>query len=271
MNSPVAAPKEDFLKPRFEELAKQTKQVVAEKRRLAAEKEALAKQSQEFNAWKATQADKLRNPLKYVEADYGPEWYDKLTQVKLTGVSTPDLLASELEEREKRLNSTFDEREAKLRKELDDFKASQDNAAREEYVQAAVAHVKADKDKYFWLNEFAEYGQVPAEIERHFIATAIQNPDGSIEPGEILSAEEAGGVIEKRITELVERAKAAEARREAAKAPKPAPTSREAPHRRTLTNDLTATSAPASPAMNDAERKKRAFAAWDAVQANRQH
>lgn len=246
--------------------------MVAERRRLAAEKQEFEKKQGEFSEWQKSRADFKRNPAKHLQNELGEKWYDTLTQVQLTGASTPDLILSEAEDREKRILATIEEREQKMRKEMEDFKSQQDEAEKQAYVQSAIAHVKGDAEKYFWTNEFEEFNAVPSEIERHFIATTVQRPDGSYEPGELLTPAQAAEAVEKRIVDLVAKAKAAEARREAAKAPKPLPSEKrnEVPHRRTLSTNLTATSEDTQPAaITDAERKKRAFAAWDEVLASR--
>lgn len=275
--APVAAApesKEDFLKPRFDELAKQTKRVATERRQVAQEREAFAKDKAEFEAWRAAREDRRRNPAKYLEQDFGQDWYDKLTEYKVSGTPTASLIASELDEREAKLLKRIEEKEAGLLKRMEEQQKAEEERSKAAYLESAVEYAKANSGDYFWISEFGEHASVAAEIERHFIATTKQLPDGSFEAGELLSAKQAADKVEGRIGELVKKAQEANSRREAKSKPAApeAPKRNESPQRRTLSTDMTAGSAAEwTPPKDDGERLKRSIAAWEAQASTRQH
>ncbi len=278
--APVAPPAEDALKPRFEELAKQTKRAAevakkaAEERKAATqERAAFGKEKAEFEEWKAMRADRKRNPAKYLQSDFGENWYDTLTKYKLEGAPTPDLIASEMDERFSGLRKELDERETKLLKRQDDMRAEELARSKAEYEASAVEHVKQNADKFPLIGLFGEYGSVPNEIEAHFRRTTKQNADGSWEPGEVLTAQQAAEVVEKRIEEIGKKFEEAKAKKQAAKpdGTPAAPTKRnEPPQRRTLSTEVTAsTGGEWTPPRDDNERMRRSFAAIDRVMADR--
>ena len=274
---PEKAPEAD--KPdeaaRLSALETQTKRAASERMKLAhearkfreesaKEKEALAKEREELAAYKKEREDRRRNPEKYLAAEYGPDWYDKLSKVKLNGAPTPDLIASEV-----------DDRVAAVRRELEEFKAEtvrrEENrekqaaaAERQAYEVQAIAYMKANEAKFPLVHTFGVQGNINAVIAAHFEETLSRGPDGEVIPGEVWSPEEAASFMEKALLERYEKAKAISA-------PKPAPKvvqadTRNNSPRRTLSTDMTATSTrDVPPAQDERERIRRAIAAADLV------
>ena len=151
------APAEDTLKPRFDALEKQAKRHAQEQRKLAQEREAFAKERQEHEAWKLRQADKNRNPAKYIAAEYGEDWYDKLTELRVNGTPPAVLIASELEAQEQRMRGELKTETEKLRDELRKRDEQENVRAKEEYEAQAVNHAKGNPDKYPLLHLFGEF------------------------------------------------------------------------------------------------------------------
>lgn len=275
---PPAPPSDDA---RLAEAAALIKRAAHDKMRVAKEKDAwlkeratkdseAAKEREEFAAWRKSRDDVRLNPAKYLESEFGPAWYDKLTEVKINGTPPTDIIASELETRMSAMRKEMEEREAKWRKDLEerDVKLTEAEAkrAQDAHASSVLDYVRTNAEKYPLIAEFKEEGTVLRAIKEHWEATAKQDEEGNWE-GEVLTAEQACVLIEKRIDEIAERA--VKLKTASASKTVPAPTkppaasgkSNTPPQRHAQpTNE-------AAPAKDDAERRARAIAAWNAVRA----
>lgn len=257
---------------RLEELARQTKrlasermkfghEVTREKTDLAKQREEFAKQKLDYEAWQAARADRRRNPEKYLSQDYGENWYEELSKYKLNGVPTAGLIQSEVDDRVGALQKQLDEQKAAFENRFKEEKQAENLRKEQEYLDSATAHVEGNAEKYPLIHSYG----VTKNVAK-MIADAWYRPAEGQE-SKVLTAEQAAMALEEQLTASHERAtKAKQAKEEAAKPPPVAPGKPNAFPRRTLSNDMTASSAaPSTPPLNDAERMKRAIAAFAAA------
>lgn len=221
-------------------------------------------QADEVAEYKRIQADKRRNPDKYLKADYGDDYYDKLTRLKTDGVVPADLIASEMDERVASLQKKHEELAQSLEKKLADAQTQENERAKAQYLNQATEYAKANAEKYKAIAHFKEFGSVAAEIQNHFRATCKQDDEGNWLPGETLTPEKAADTVEKRIAGLAEQFRSYFA----AETPK-ATTTPEAPKRQEPTRRREE-EVPDRP-LTDRERLLRAYAVGDREMASRQH
>lgn len=271
---PAAPSPEDV---RLAAVAAEVKRTAAERMKLAKEREAFgkereaaAKEKAEYEAWKREREDRRLNPAKYMTAEYGENWYDKLTEVKLNGTPTPDLIASELEAKVSAVRQEMEEREKKLRAEQDEWRQGLTEAeatrAKQEYEAGVLAHIKANEVKYPLVTAFGEHQSVLRAIEEHWNATAKQGADGQWQ-GELLTAEQASDLIEKRIDQIAEKLVALKSGAQPSSTPAPKPPATPAAKRNDTPQRPAQPTSPVAPAKDDRERLARAKAAWEAVRA----
>lgn len=258
-------PAVDPLKPRFDALQQAQQKHAAERQKFAEERKANEERMRKLEDWERIQSDRRRNPLKYLSQEFGEDWYDKLTQIKVNGTTTPDLIASEFDEREKSLRDEFKSEAQKLREELEKRDAAELAREKASHEAQAVAFVKQNAEKFPLINLFEQHAAVPAAIERHFIETCEQGPDGELIPGEMWTPEQAAEAIEKQMLEvekkILERQKAA---KPAAPQAQPSERLTGTPQRRSLSTEMTtSTGGEWTPPKDDAERMRRALAAMD--------
>lgn len=245
------------------------KDLKRQREELAKERSATTTERAELEAWKKEREDRKRNPAKYLAAEYGPDWYDKLSQVRLTGAAPADLVASEVDDRVAQLRKEMDERDAKWAKRFEEQEAKQAAQMKAEHEATAGDYLKANAEKFPLIHAFEVQGNINAVIEAHFVNTAKRGADGELEPGELLSAEQAAQMMESHLqarVDGIEKAKQAKA-----KAVPPTQAAVPAAQRRTLSTDMTGTSeGEGAPPKDDGERMRRALAAWNRVESSRQ-
>lgn len=264
---------------RLAEIAAQTKRLASERMKLAHEaremreaaakrEEAFAKERAELDEWKKQREDRRRNPAKYLTAEYGPDWYDKLSKVQLSGGATPDLIASEVDDRVSASEKRAMERIAALEKQLADRDQQSVVQQRDAYLQDAISYVKSNAEKYPLIHDFEAQGNIAAFIQSHFEATKSVDERGEPVPGEVLTAEQAAEMMEKLLAARVAAVDKRRQLKQAAEKPNgaaPQRTEVSAP-RRNLSTDLTGTTSPdRPPAISEAERIRRAIGAWESV------
>ncbi len=181
------------------------------------EKEERAKREEDFKRreaklaeWEAREADRRRNPVKYLSEAYGPNWYDTVTKIKVEGTPTPDLVASEMEDRFSSFEKKWEEREAKLREEhaaeIRAIREESEAKERETFERNALAHVSSNPDKYPLIHAAEAQNNVLSVIWSHFDKTTTRNEDGEVVPGELLSPEQAAQQLETYIGKLADAA-----------------------------------------------------------------
>lgn len=234
----------------------------------AKREEALAAREAKLKDWEAQQADQKRNPAKYLQAAYGENWYDKLSQVKLSGSPPAELIASELDDRSKSWESKLSELDAKWAKKWEERDAQDAQRSREAEAHAALSYITSNAEKYPLVHAFEVAGNINGVIEAHFNATCSRDEvTGETVPGEMWTPEQAADQMEKHLSERYQ--KVALAKKPTAPTAAVVPPRVSTPQRRTLSTDMSAASPSWTPPKDDRERQQRAEAAWKAVQAAR--
>lgn len=263
---------------RLAELEKQTKRAAWEgmerAKKLKREKEeveksraAHGKDLEEIAAYKREREDRRRNPAKYLAAEYGADWYDKLSKVRLDGAPTPDLIASEVDDKFAAAEKGWEEKFKALEKRYEERETQSAAREKQAYEARAVDYVKANAEKFPLIHAFEVADNITGVIEYHFHETAKQDEDGNWTPGEVWTPEQAAAEMEKALTAKVEAAdKARAAVKAKTQAQNPTTHRSETPQRRSLSTDLGGTSRQdRPPPMTEADRMKRAMAAIDAL------
>lgn len=214
----------------------------------------------------AEEADEKRYPAKYFERRFGPKWKDALANVSITETVTPDMVASEMDERLNRFKSEAEAREKKLRDEWaqkeQERAQSEAEQARLGYANAALEHIKSNSEKYPLLNRSGLASNVGQYIQNHFMKTSQTDIDGNPTPGKLLTAEEAASMMEGELKEFL--AKLQPTQSSDANLSGNGSDAKNQTQRRTLSNTLSARSPTGwVPPKNEAERLQRAYAAWD--------
>lgn len=266
---------------RAKELEAQVRRTASERMKLAHEarkareeatkrEELLAAREAKLKSWEAEHADRKRNPAKYLQADYGENWYDKLSQVKLSGSPPAELIASELDDRSKSWEAKLSELDAKWAKKWEERDQVDAQRSKEAEEHAALSYVTSNAEKYPLVHAFEVQGNINAVIEAHFNATCTRDEvTGEVVPGEMWTAEQAATEMEKHLSEKYQ--KVALAKQPKASPPPVASVAPRVstPQRRTLSTDMSAASPTWTPPKDDRERAQRAEAAWNAQKAAR--
>lgn len=226
---------------------------------LAQRAEAIKADKAELEAWKSDRAAMKRDPARFLAKEFGDNWYDKLTEYKLSGGKvTPELLAEVVDEKFKSL----EQKQEADRKKADEEQAA--HVAREEekflksYSADVTAFIKEKADDYELINHFEVHDRVMNRIWSEFAKSNNQK---------LLTPKEAADLVE---GDLLAQANKSKKLGKAPAAPPTADKRNDPLQRRTLSNDMGATSqADKPPARTDAERMQRAIAAMDAVQSQR--
>lgn len=198
---------DDFLKPKFDELERNRKILQGERAKFDQERADAAKADAKAKAdAEALRLDRLRNPAKYLEQEYGPEWRKTLTEVAEKGTPPAALVASEVGDVEKRLTAKLEE----VAKSLEDKFSAQQKAETERALRAAdesaVAHVKANTEAFPLINAWDALASVPASIRQHFDETCEWDGETLTKPGEVWTPQQAAEDLEKKFNALVDKA-----------------------------------------------------------------
>lgn len=276
------APPED---KRIVELEGQMKRLTQERMTFAAERRAWKQEMQkregemssklsEYEAWQKQREDRNRNPAKYLKAEYGEDWYDKLSKVQLDGTPPAALIASELDERVGKevaaIRKEFADYKAEVERKEQERAAAENNSRQESYLAQAVAYLKGAEDKYPFVHAFGQVENIPSVILAHERDTRSVDENGETLPGEVLTFEAASQKMEQHLKQKYEAA-AQRITPKAATQTQPQSNTRtpDVP-RRTLSTRLTGQTQPSIPRPEtEAERRKRAIAAGEAVEAAR--
>lgn len=257
---------------RLKELEAQTKRFAQQQRKFSEERQAHEKQraeldakAKEYEEWKQYHADRLRNPAKYLEKDYGPEWYDKLTAVRLNGAPTGDLIASEIDSTAAKFTEELKKRDEEMAKLRNEISAKEQQQAIAAFHSELASDIKKNIDKYDGIGAFQKddsvWQNVRHEVDKHF----HENKEAILAgEKEMLTADQAANIVNKRIVDFNRRFNEYMSQKQTPATPTTA--SIAPPQRRTLSTDMTASSGGATvPAKNDKERFERSKAAMEAA------
>lgn len=270
--TPAEPPKAPEADARLKELAAQTARFAQQQKKFSEEKQQLEKQraeieakAKEFEEWKQYRADRLRNPAKYLEKDYGSDWYDKLTAVRLNGAPTGDLIASEMDSRLSEFEKKLQAKEAEVNKRFEELQRQEQQRAIEAFHSEIASEIKKNIEKYPGIEAFSEdpsvWHSVRAEIDNHFQQNKQAILDGELQ---MLTADEAANIVSKRIEAFGQKFETYRSKKQPPATPPTA--SNTPPQRRTLSTDMTASSGSAYvPPKDDKERLERAKAAMEAA------
>lgn len=285
---PPPEPKPPTAEERFLTLEKETKRAAHEAMRraqdLKRDREELLKRSKEVEDREAKAKEHgtweesfAKDPARYLEKRLGPDWYDKLSAVKVGGTVTPGMVQLDVEERVSAVaKETKAEIEA-LRAELkarDERDAQRQQAQTEAQVrQGAESYLAQFVDKYPLIHSFEAQDRIFPVIRAHFDETTRKDDiTGEVVPGEVWSAEQAAtwmeAELEKKFSKAIEKKRPAPTPSQTVTPAAPAAHRLQTPHRRTLSTDLSGSSSTWVPPKDDKERDARATAAWNAARAH---
>lgn len=305
--APVA-PLEENWKEKFKslesELAKKNREHIIERRKWSTtqktEREGLSsKLSRLQELEKREQLAKL-NPAGYLHGVYGEKWADQLREVMINGVPPADMMASEVQ----RLRDEFEQKLAdkdtdRQKAESEASKRNVEQARRALHFEAADFYKANEKDYPIFKrlgDERAVAATLAQRIESEYHRSEKRDPETNevVLSGKVLTAKEAADLLEADLLALAEDAVSHEKYRpkfqeklQPAKQAATVATSASntggvkqqvdgkqqssSQQRRTLTNNLTASTPGRTPALTDAERRERALAARNAVFSKAPH
>jgi hypothetical protein len=232
------------------------------------ERQALAKEKAEVDETKQLRELKNRNPRKFLEREFGPEWFEAINKIKLEGGgTTADLAISEAD----RVRADFEAFKAETAKKAEDEKkerqADEAKRHREEFHNAGQRYLEENKTKFPLIHAAEVAKNLTSHIETHFASTSKSDEEGAEIAGEVLTYSQAAEKMESELRRLFGQMQKA---LEQAASETKAPGSFERAPRRSLSTDLGATQTGGRPpAKNDRERMQRALAKFDEVIATR--
>lgn len=238
------------------------------KEALRAKEAELADKEKRFREWEARQQDKLKNPAKYLQEEFGQDYYEKLSQLQLTGVPPADLLARTVDEKVEAVRKEFEEYKAEVKRREEERALADARRERDTYMQKAVAYVQGAEDKYPLTHAFGLVENIPLFIQQHLESTTTEDPEtGEAVPGELLTFQEAAERMESHLRQKYEAA----TKRITPTAPTQTPARAPEAPRQTLSTRIAAQTQPSAPPKveSEAERRRRAIAAGEAVVAQR--
>ncbi len=234
-------------------IAKKERGLALKAQDLSQKAEAFKAEKAEFEEWKSLRANMKRDPVPFFKKEFGDDWYDKMTELRLSGGKvTPELLGEAMDAKIAALEKKHEEAK---KKELDDQKTQVEREAQQSFNawrDEVHSFVTEKADEYELINHFEAHDRVTAKIQSEYAKTQ-----------KLLSPKEAADFIEK---DLEERGSKSKKFGKAPAAPVPADKRNDPQQRRTLSNDMTGSTAAAKPPpTSDAERRQRALAAMDAA------
>lgn len=206
------------------------------------------------------------NPVPLFKKLYGEGWYDKLTELRISGVPPADMIASEMERMRETMRAEFEERDNKRNESAQQAEQQRIEAARNELATDAGA---------FLEQSWAEYpifdGYAPEQVAR---AIASHQETTWNTTRKLLTTKEAADALEeaeisraKRVAGIPKYAGKLTAEQKPAIVPPvggtPQLRSTAVSERRTLSNDLTATTPGAKRANRTDEERWAAINALD--------
>jgi hypothetical protein len=256
--APVAQGGEDAqVKKGFALMAKRERGLALKAHDLSQKAEAFKAEKAEFEEWKSARANSKRDPVSFLKKEYGDDWYDKMTELRLSGGKvTPELLGEAMDAKIAALEKKHEEAG---RKQLEEQKAQvlrESEQSFHAWKDEVHDFVRQQADAYELINHFEVHDRVTAKIQSEFAKTQ-----------KLITPKDAADAIEKQLEEAAGKSKKLG---KAPAAPVSADKRNDPLQRRTLSNDMTgSTPAAKPPPVDDAERRRRALAAMDAVQAHR--
>lgn len=277
-----AEPAQDSMAPRFAALARDSKKLADEKRAWAAERarsDADLKAREAALAARAATVEKLEalkktDPDAYLRGLFGENYYDALTEMRLSGKAPASLEVATLREEMRQR----DERHAQERAQERQAAEAARRKSEEEQTAAAraesdrivaqfradtAAAVKGAADDYPYINALGMHATVAAVIEETVKATTERDPESGriIRPGRVMDWKEAAAAVEAELENGIVTATGSKkwtARQEKAAAEAKAKAEQANGSAKTLTNDAGASTG-AAPAANGTKDRYQLF------------
>lgn len=256
----------------------------AEARKFANEKKGIGAKLSEYEQLKKLQSQAKMNKAAFLKATFGDDWYDQIVAERVSGgAPTADTVALEVEKVREEFAKKLEEQRADYEKQQRETQRRQIETELRTFNLQAVEFAKASAKDYPIFETLGNDEQVASAIVQRIRAEhdkTIKRDEETgavLVAGKVLSMKEAAELIESDLIAIAEKAAGAEKYRArltekfkpATVSPVGGPQLRrtETVERRTLSNDLTATTAGRQPATTDEERRQRAIAAYSAVRA----
>lgn len=241
----------------FDVLARKERALLHEKQKLASEREAILQERAQVTKERAEYIAYLENKSKYktnpkqLLADHGLT-YQELAEYQLNdGEPTPALMIKQQQERIDNLEKMLADKEAKREAVQQEQQKQYEQQVLSDFREQIDTFVKSRPDTYEYIQVNDAQNLVYDTVEEYYSKT-----------GEILPIKKAADMVEQHLTNIVE-SKILASKKLQAKIGRPAqPTTIESKPTRTLSNQITTTSAPTMgiTAHNEADRLKRAMA-----------
>lgn len=225
----------------------------------------------ELKKWKAEREakDQMRrlNPVAAMEEDYGKDWREKLTAMSVNGVPPQDLIAAEIQKMRSEWKADLEAERAKTREQTTSAEAESIEETRAMVAHNASEFYGANAAEYPVFEKLGDPKRIGAilgqRIEQEFLRT-----------GKMLTPKEAADGLDAEMFGIVETAVEHEKYKQRLQAKTKAATvtpssgpsgAPQSTARRTLSNDLTASTPGRAPPRSDEERTQRAIAAFNAA------
>jgi len=269
------------VKAGLDELQKQSKRHALDRQQLAkekgawsTEKGALLKEVEELRKLKPLLEQFDVNPDAFLESKMGKDYYDKLTNRRLSGgAPAAEVVASELQKLDAkwqaRFNEEFQKRDAAAKTAQQTAAQQRAEGTRKLLKSDAAEFIKANGKDYGALaalgDEASLASMLAQRIEIEYNKTERKDPaTGEVVFGRVLSTKEAAELIEQEVLALVEKVTATEKWKQRGAAKTASTTTGEPPQqRRTLNNSTTGRTPGREPPLNDEERRARAIKAFN--------
>lgn len=255
-------------------LRRQKSALVAEQKK---EREGLSSKMARLEAMEKADAQAKLNKTAFLKAKFGDDWYDQIVAEKINGgAPTGDVVASEIAKLEEKFEARLKARDEEAAKATEAGRTQTLENSRRQLASAA-AEMWSKAGGEFPLVESRGTpeqiaGEIARRVEAHYLGTTKRDEEGRVVlDGQILPLQKVAELWEAELVKLAEIATGHQkyASKFAPKSAVVAPTSaapKSVEPRRTLSNDLTGRSTPATrQPTNDLERRERAIAAFEAI------
>lgn len=229
----------------------------------------------EYEKWE--QQAKL-NPAA-LERLYGEKWYDKIVEAKVSGAPPADMIASEIAKVREELEAKFSARDEARTKSEAAARQSQDAQVRRELHAEGMQFVKTSGADFPALGDLGPPDRVAAlltqRMEQKYNSTVEKDESGAIVThGQVMTMREAAEELETEILAITEKA-VKHAKYASRFTPSKSPAAviggpvlqQPSQQRRTLSNELTASTSRRTPPANENDRRERAIAAFNSMRS----
>lgn len=281
--------RESAIKQREEQLAKKERVWAAEQKKNADEKKGLGaklKEYEDLKKWRAAKEEEERlanlNPTEFAKKRWGDNWHQKLTDAHVGGVPPADLIAAEFSKLRQEIDAKLAERDERQRATTTAAQQASIDESRRIVELECVDYLEASASEYPLFKRFGSPAAVAKalaqRIEQTYYATQKRDEAGNVvRDGRVMTPKEAADALEADLTGIAEEAvshdkyksklqeKLKPATVNGAGAAPGGQLRRTEVERRTLSNDLTASTPGKAPPLSDEDRMKRATAAFNAA------